>query len=228
MGANKATKNVHLPTNLQINNTELELVSSYKYLGLILNPDLTLTNNTSKTIGLLSAKLNTLTNIKKYVCTNTQLTLYKMPILPIFEYSNVTHSLISKTQIKKLQRLQNRALKLIFNYTPGTALEDLHIRARLAPIVQKVDRQLVCLMYRRSLETDKYPQVLSYTATRANEQIRFALPRPNSEKFKKFSMYKETQLWNNLPASTQKLQTYDLFKIGIPKAANFDSYPITG
>lgn len=86
-------------------------------------------------------------------------------------------------------------------------------------------------MYKRSLKPDKYPQVLSQSATRlirANDQIRFALPRPTSEKYKKFPMYKSAQLWNALPASTQKLQTYNLIKYSIPKAANFEDYPITG
>lgn len=154
--------------------------------------------------------------------------LYKIAILPLIEYGNITNSLIPKLQYKKLQRLQNRALKIIYANTSSSSIEDFHLKACLAPIAQRADRQLICLMYKRSLMPDIYPQVDTNTDTRANEQIRFAIPGPNFEKLKKFPMYKGAKLLNTLPATTKKLQTYELFKSCIPKTANFIDYPVTG
>lgn len=142
------------------------------------------------------------------------------------EYGNITNSLIPITQYKKLQRLQNRALKIIYSNSQTESLEDPHLKARLAPISQRADRQLIYLMYRRAQQPNRYPQLSTRMNTRANDQIRFEMPRPKSEKFKKFPMYKGVQLWNALPASTQKLTTYKLFKYSIPKAADFQTYPV--
>lgn len=219
---------MNLTVNLKINQTRLETVSKYKYLGLILNPQLTLTDNINKTIGTVSTKLNTLVNLRKYVYSHTLLTLYKTAILPLMEYGNIVNSLIPLNQRRKLQRIQNRDLKIIYTNLPTTTTEDLHIRAKIAPIAQRSDRQLLCLMYRRAQLPDKYPQIQTNVTTRANERIRFATPRPKTEKYKKYPMYRGSQLWDTLSPETQKLTSYELFKYSIPKTPNFQEYPVTG
>lgn len=82
---------------------------------------------------------------------------------------------------KKLQRLQNRALRIIYDHRDN--LEELHCRANIAALRQRADKQLLNLMYRRSLNP-KYPQVmnLSSTTTRASAKIRFDTPRPKVER----------------------------------------------
>lgn len=156
MGTNKATNKFILARSLEIDGIILDVVPKYKYLALQLNLSLTLIDNVNETIGMVSSKLNTLIHIKKYVHNSTLLTVYKGAILPIIEYGNITNSLISKTHYKKLQRLQNRALSIIFSNVCNLSLEDKHIKAKLPTVVQKADRQLLCLMYRRSCQPDLY------------------------------------------------------------------------
>lgn len=134
MGTNRITSNTTLPIKLTINNTELDLVTTNEYLGLTLNPQITLIDNINKTIGLVSSKLNTLMiNMKKYVYSHTLLMLYKIAILPLMEYGNIVKSLMPLTQYKKLQRLQNQALRIIYANAPVASTEDLHVLANLAP-----------------------------------------------------------------------------------------------
>lgn len=228
LGTNRATRNLRLPQSLKIDDTPLEIVPKYKYLGLQLNSTLTLTDNVTQTIGTVSSKLNTLTHIKKYVHNSTLLTVYKSAILPIIEYGNITNSLINKTQYKKIQRLQNRALNIIYNNDHSLSLEDKHIKAKLPTVAQRADRQLLCLMYRRSWQPDIYPQISSAINTRGNSKIHFNIPRPTIERFKNFPLYKGAQLWDALPASTQKAVTYDMFKACLSRTIDFERYPITG
>lgn len=96
LGEARVTKNFSITTKLKIDNTELEMVNSYKYLGLTLNANLNLEQH-FKNIGMVSAKLNTITHLKKYVKTRTLLLTYKTAIRPIIEYANFTHSLLTKT-----------------------------------------------------------------------------------------------------------------------------------
>lgn len=143
---------------------------------------------------MVSAKLNTLTHLKRYVNTRTLLLTYKTAILPIKEYANITHSLLTKSLNKKLQRLQNRALKLVYNSTfpheQGTPqTEELRIKAKIAPIKQRAEKQLLCLMYKRSRNPSTYPQLSNEESdvnTRSSRKIRFAIPRPSCKRFKHF------------------------------------------
>lgn len=54
LGINSRNKQLKLPCPLSINGVILETVSKYKYLGLTLNGQLTLTDHCSKTIAMVS------------------------------------------------------------------------------------------------------------------------------------------------------------------------------
>lgn len=228
MGPTRLTKGIILPKPIQIDNTPLEVVPVYKYLGLRLNASLTLIENVNQTIGLVSSKLNTLTHIKKYVHNSTLLTVYKTAILPLLEYGNITNTLMNKAQYKKLQSLQNRALNIIYSNDRTLSLEEKHSKAKILTIAQRADKQLLCLMFRRSRVPDEYPQVDTLVNTRGNVKIRFDIPRPRSERFKSFPLYRGACLWDELPASTQKANTYEMFKSCLSRAADFQRYPVTG
>lgn len=64
LSTNKSIKNLRLPKQININNTELEIVTKYKYLGITINQTLTLVYNIKTMVGMVSRKLNTLTHIK--------------------------------------------------------------------------------------------------------------------------------------------------------------------
>lgn len=182
----------------------------------------------------MSAKLSTLTHLKRYVNKKTLLLVYKTAILPIVEYANLTHSLLTKKLNNKLQRLQNRALSIIyFNYyqplQERETMEELHQIAKLAPIKQRAEKQLLCLMFRWSFNETKYPQIMGINEnriTRASRKIRFDVPRPKTERYKQFPHYRGAQIWEALTYSTQVAPTYEAFKRPITKAPNFEAYPV--
>lgn len=132
---------------------------------------------------------------------------------------------MTKANNKKIQRLQNRALRII--YDKHDSPEELHIKARLTAIQQRADKQLLNLMYQRSLTPSKYPQINNQqTATRTSEKVRFEIPRPNSERFKNFPHYRGVQLWDTLNVDTQRAPSYLYFKSRIPRDPDFVAYPV--
>lgn len=158
---------------------------------------------------------------------------YKTAILPIIEYANITHTLLTKSISRKLQRLQNRALNIIYysHYLPvqeRQAMEELHMLAKIEPVRQRADRQLICLMFRRSHDACRYPQITGSenSNTRASRKIRFEVPKPKTERFKQFPHYRGAKLWDSLEASTQQILSYESFKRSIPKVPNFNLYPV--
>lgn len=67
-------------------------------------------------------------------------------------------------------------------------------------------------MYGRAHWHSEFPLLPNSNQTRSSLKIRFDIPIPKSEKFKKFPHYYGTQLWNALPALTQTTLSYTHFK----------------
>lgn len=198
--------------DLRMNNMVLGYTDSYKYLGLRLNSQLTLTQHINSTIALVANKLKTFTTVRQYIGTETSLLVYKTMILPLFEYSNLVYSLVPVALRKKLQRLQNRSLRIIFFRDSHLATSQLHDKAKLVPLSQRADTQLLCLMFRRSFDNNKFPLLPPTVETRSMHKIKFQIPRPKKERFRHFPVYRGSQLWDNLPADVQQADSYQGFK----------------
>lgn len=198
------------PKVLTLNDTPLARTLTYKYLGITLNSSLTLSEHVQTIIRTVHYKINTLSFLRRTVGPVTSLQIYKTTILPLMEYSNVIFSLINKRDRDKLQRLQNRALRII--YTPEISTEEAHSKAKLSTIQTRANTQLQCLMYRRSQNHPDYPLVTLFGPTRSSNKVRFVIPRPRSERFKMYPLYQGTILWDCLPAETQKVESNLAFK----------------
>ena len=66
---------------LQINDPKLEFVSQYKYLGVILDSNLTFTKHLNNVI-----RINLLAKVRRYLDNQASLIIYKTMILPYFDY----------------------------------------------------------------------------------------------------------------------------------------------
>lgn len=229
LGTNSRNKNFKLPIPLTIDGVTLEVVPKYKYLGLMINGQLTMTDHCSKTVAMVASKINTLSFLRRYLKPETLLQIYKTTILPLIEYSNQIFSLIPVTYRNKFQKLQNRALKTIYMHLGDMSNSDLHIRAKLPSVHQRSERQLACLMYKRSKTPEKYPQIEQGNQsmnTRANEKIRFSVPKPNFERFKVYPLYRGSQLWDTLTIEQQRAPSYESFKNRTLKDLDLNTYPV--
>lgn len=94
LGTIQHTKLEQLPTALSNNSEPLDLVSSYKYLGLTMNNQLTFKEHTQHIINFAAVRINSFIHFRKFVNHTTLLKIYKTTILPIFEYANIIHPLI--------------------------------------------------------------------------------------------------------------------------------------
>lgn len=212
LGSSHALKSALSCPVIYLNNVSLSHTTTYKYLGVKLNPTLSLVEHSAQIIGMVTSKLNTLSHLRTYVGQSTALTIYKTTILPVLEYANVIHSLFSTAIRNKLQRLQNRALRIIYGYQIKLPISELHEQANLANLEIRANRQLTCLMYKRAHCSSIYPLMNNESVTRANLKIRFDLPRPTIERYKQFPLYHGAKLWDNLDYSIQRAENYELFK----------------
>ena len=92
----------------------LKQVPSYKYLGMILDSTLNYNLHVNQVIRTVLHKLMLLTKMKKYLRDDAALSVFKsmsmMP--PYFDYADVIFDKALNKDINKLQRLQNKCLRL--------------------------------------------------------------------------------------------------------------------
>lgn len=225
LGTMKKKQTVDIP--FKINKTNITYTETYKYLGLLWNKQLTLKEHVHSMTGVIATKIKTLPILRSIINSTTSLLIYKTLILPLFEYDNLTFTMVPKALTQKLQRLQNCALKVVYCREYGITPQESHYRARLLPLAQRADQQLLCLMYKRSYNTIKYPHVVQNLdlVTRSRSKTKFDVPRPNYEKFKQFPLYHGSVLWDTLPYSTQNADSYSVYKNKLKKYLWEKSYP---
>ena len=172
---------------LTLNGQDLICVNQYKYLGVHLDDTMTLSANYNNIFKKFSHKIFQLGKIKNYLHTKTRILVYKQTVLPLVEYVSFLLFFNGKTNTDKLQRLQNRALRLCYDVIdPKTvSTNDLHTRAHLNYLGERRELHLLNLMYDLN-PIDPNPAISARAAFPQSGHIR-PEKRPFFQKFPHFS-----------------------------------------
>ena len=144
---------------LHINQTLIPTIKHPKILGLTFDPKLNYNEHiektkskAGKTINLLKALTSTSWGKQK----ETIATTYKAITRPTLEYANTIWSpIVSKTNINKLQTIQNTALRVATGCTKDTNLQHLHEETSILPL--KNHLQLHASQIRQKAEHPSHP-----------------------------------------------------------------------
>ena len=148
IGGSKKLKSLSKVT-LNIKNKELDKVSSYKYLGVVINETLTWDNHVEYIRSKINKKLGLLKRIKSYLPLSARITFFNSFILPLFDYGDLVWSdRGNSTLMSELQVLQNNAARIILDLPPRAsstnALERLSWKTLLR---RRAEHQLI-FMYK--------------------------------------------------------------------------------
>lgn len=117
-----------------LNGTTVEWANEAGYLGLTLDSKLIFRQQVDKTVtkcNVLLKLLYPLINRRSSLSLKNKLAVYKQIILPVIEYGMPVWESCAKTHHLKLQRVQNKFLRMILNTPPRTRTSEVH---RLAGI----------------------------------------------------------------------------------------------
>ena len=189
----------------------IDEVENYKYLGTTLDNRLNGDAQCSKTMQLLGMKIRTFSRIRNFLSTNAALTVYKSTILPLLDYNDHFQMLWNTDKLKRLQKLQNWALRVVYcNRLPKLDEAELHSEANLLMLRHRRALHLLVSMYHRSSK----PHFLDKRdiATRQFDKIKFKVINPVIKKAFKSPCYLGAQLWDLLPRETQTAPSTISFK----------------
>lgn len=190
-----------------VGNCFLDAVSSYKYLGVVFTSDLRwnehttyIANKAMKKLGYLRRKLGNSTK-------EVKLLAYKTYIRPVLEYATLVWDPYTRTNIDKLERVQRRAVRFIFNsYSWRVSLSSL----LQAAILEKLEMRRHCdrlklfyLIYHDKLGIDKANYL---TMTDRRQRIHITRKKLDfscrTDVFKHSFFPQTVASWNSLPQGT--------------------------
>ena len=131
--------------NLVLGDITINEVQSYKYMGTTLDQTLSAGNQLSRLNQLMAQKLISFRKIRKSISEHTAILLYKATILPTFDYNDFYYNLLTTQQLNNMQRIQNRALRIVFR-ARKLSVEDMHTAARVDNLEIRRENHLLALM----------------------------------------------------------------------------------
>ena len=185
---------------------ELEQVPCFKYLGLHFDPVLNWKQHTEFTSKKICQRIGVLKRTRNCLTTDTANLLYKSLILPIISYGDTVWSKGVKANLVRLQRLQNRAGRVVLRCDIRTHIVDIHSQLKW-PLCQDSINLHKCLLVGKCLygEVPQYLQGIFQRVdsvhnhgTRRAEAGLF-VPRANSTAAKNMFAYEGAVLYNGLP-----------------------------
>lgn len=203
---------------VKIDGEDLEFVDEIKYLGVILDSHLKFNQHVLLINKKVGKKINYLARIGKYLSPWTKLLIYKSIISHHFEYCCTVLWEISEQNIKKLQLLQNKAMRVILRCHKYTPIKEMLDACCLLSIKQKLALQVLLLVHK--IVNNKCPQYLcnniKFNKDNHNYNTRISnnisLGRQNSKFYQKSMMVSGFKLYNTLSRQTKCITDETKFK----------------
>ena len=121
----------------RLNNIPIPLVSQFKFLGVVLDPRLTMNKHVTHIQTKCKRRLNLfrcITSTPAGADRNTLLRLYKTIVLPIIEYGSIIYAGGSQPTLDKLEVVQNNFLRLALGAMKTSPVISLQVDANITPL----------------------------------------------------------------------------------------------
>ena len=197
-------------TIIEIENKPLQIVPSYKYLGFTLDTTLSFNHHVNTVSSMVSYKANLLAKIRKFLTEPVAIKVYKSMILPYFDYGDVIYNSASQEGLDKLQRLQNRCLKICKCLNVRFNTNALHSITKVPLLKKRREAHVNNFMHGR-IGNDTLRDNREIR-TRAHDAPLFKVAVPRVESYKRAVRYAGSTQWNNLPADIRNIKDSKLFK----------------
>ena len=205
---NKVKKAKHAV--VRANGQALQLVPSFKYLGILLDSTLTFNLHIASVLRTILHKLYFLGKLKRYLRDDTAICIYKSMLLPYFDYADVIYNNACSKDLHKLQTLQNKSLRLCLGRDRMFSTDRAHKLANVPFLKDRRRAHILNFMFK----TKSNNRLLNVREirTRAHDAPLFNVKIPRCESFKRSVGYFGSTMWNDLTAAIRNTASYLVFR----------------
>lgn len=198
--------------NLMVNGEQIESVKSFNYLGIKIDKSLKMNIHLNNCVRKAYGKLYLLGKVRRYMDSKTALCLFKSMVLPYIEYGNSFLLGSDIAMLNKLQRAQNRGLKIALAKDMRYSTGILHKEARLASWEVRARMAAMRLMFKYK-HNDEYTEACPMgSSTRAHYGPLIIVDKPKTTNYSKSISYMCRKEWNSLPAYIRCIDECKKFK----------------
>ena len=204
IGSRQKLRAIDGEIDITINGNELNRVDSVKSLRIHIDKHLTWSVHIVKLCKKIVSAIGALKRIRPCIPMNTAILVYRALIQPHFDYCCPVWDGLGETLNCKLQKLQNRAVRIItrssYDTNAGMFLDTLH----LDNLSLRRKKFKVGLVF-KTLKGNTPSYLQDFFSIRGtgynlrNSQMRLDLPKPRTNYLKRSFPYSGALLWNSLP-----------------------------
>ena len=188
-----------------------------KSLGIYIDENLTWHSHIDKLCKKIASAIGAIKRVKPFVPQSTLLNIYNSLVQPHFDYYSLVWGNCGKTLSNKLQKLQNRAARVITSSNFDVDVDSLFHKLSWKDL--KSQRQIQnALMVFKSLNglVPEYPTSKFIKRNESNYSLRDSVnklvPFPRTNDMKNSFSYSGATLWNSLPCNIRESGSLNQFK----------------
>lgn len=200
---------------ININGIPLDKVSSIKYLGLIVDENLNWSPHMTKISEKISSMLSALYKCRNYLSKKSKFNIYNAFFLTHFRYLLPVWGMCGESTFNKAQILQNKIIKILFNYDWRTSTNIIYSELNLNRLHEILKMEQCKMVYKVLHGHQKcnvniifYYDVHTYQ-TRAHNNIYQIYTRTNIGLTNPIT--DAIKVYNTLPTSLKDVNNYNRF-----------------
>jgi len=209
--------------SLRVGTTTVKSINKVRNLGIIFDSTMSMSDHVNGLCRTLNHQLRNISRIRRYLDEDNCHHVVRALVSSRLDYGNSLLAGITETHLKKIQRIQNKAARLIFGIRRRDHISPYLTQLHWLPVKQRVNFKVLVLMYQ--CINNSAPAYLSELITlyntpdctkrnlRSSKDItRLTIPktkRPVGDRG--FSVY-GPRLWNSLPISIREAPSLQVFK----------------
>ena len=211
-GSRNKIKNSYRP-DLFINKEQLQMVPTYKYLGVNLDQTLNFKYHLESLVSNISFKLYMFSKIRRFLNEKCAIIIYKTMLMPFFDYCDIVYMYSGQNELQKLKRHHLRGMKISLNGGYQLDEKDLYIKCNLSKLEIRRKVHLRNFMFKQKKKKCNVVDNSEVTInTRLHDGPVFKVTHPNSEPIKRSVMYSGALEWNSLDADLRNIDDIVSFK----------------
>ena len=204
---------------LSIDNVLIEQVPSVKSLGIYVDDNLTWHSHIAdKLCKKIASAIGLIKRVKPFVPQSTLLNIYNSLVQSNFDYCSLIWSNGGKTLSNKLQKLQNRAARVITSSNFDVDVDSLFHKLSWKDLKSQRQIQNALMVFKSSNGlVPEYPTSKFIKRNESNYSLRdsvnkLVIPFPRTNYMKNSFSYSGTTLWNSLPCNIRESGSLNQFK----------------
>lgn len=201
-----------------LDGTVIERVEVMKYLGVMIDDRLRFNDHCDYILKKIGKKISFLNRIGNHVSTYTRCIIYKTIIAPHFEYCATLLVDMGETQLSRLQKAQNRAMRVILQCDRYTKIECMLQALQFMSIRQRLYYNMSIFIFKilNNMMPEQLSDRLSIVGHRTNRQTRqaenIAVDFRKTKSAQKSLFFEGVIMYNALPDEVKRCERLDIFK----------------